>query len=92
MNNRPEQCDIVSKPTYINCEAKTILGRLQAITITVMVARRKTNSACTSASATATIPSRSSANGSFRNIAAGVWFPGARITKASAESHAHGHL
>lgn len=29
MNNRPEQCDIVSKPTYINCDAKTILGRLQ---------------------------------------------------------------
>jgi nitrate/nitrite transport system substrate-binding protein len=29
LNNRPEQCDIVSKPTYINCEAKTILGRLQ---------------------------------------------------------------
>lgn len=29
MDNRPEQCDIVSKPTYINCEAKTILGRLQ---------------------------------------------------------------
>ena len=29
MNNRPEQCDLVSKPTYINCDAKTILGRLQ---------------------------------------------------------------
>jgi len=29
MNHRPEQCDIVSKPTYINCDAKTILGRLQ---------------------------------------------------------------
>lgn len=29
MENRPEQCDIVSKPTYINCDAKTILGRLQ---------------------------------------------------------------
>src|SRR4051812_4528626 len=29
MNNRPEQCDIVSKATYINCDAKTILGRLQ---------------------------------------------------------------
>jgi nitrate/nitrite transport system substrate-binding protein len=29
LNNRPEQCDIVSKATYINCEAKTILGRLQ---------------------------------------------------------------
>jgi len=29
LDNRPEQCDIVSKPTYINCEAKTILGRLQ---------------------------------------------------------------
>ncbi len=29
MDNRPEQCAIVSKPTYINCEAKTILGRLQ---------------------------------------------------------------
>ncbi len=28
MNNRPEQCDIVSKPTYINCDPKTILGRL----------------------------------------------------------------
>ena len=29
LNNRPEQCAIVSKATYINCEAKTILGRLQ---------------------------------------------------------------
>ena len=29
MNNRPEQCDIVSRATYINCDAKTILGRLQ---------------------------------------------------------------
>src|SRR5256714_15117527 len=29
LNNRPEQCDIVSKATYINCDAKTILGRLQ---------------------------------------------------------------
>jgi nitrate/nitrite transport system substrate-binding protein len=28
MENRPEQCAIVSKPTYINCDAKTILGRL----------------------------------------------------------------
>ena len=29
MDNRPEQCDIVSRPTYINCNAKAILGRLQ---------------------------------------------------------------
>ncbi|HEX7568888.1 MAG TPA: CmpA/NrtA family ABC transporter substrate-binding protein [Verrucomicrobiae bacterium] len=29
MNNRPEQAEIVSKPTYINCDPKTILGRLQ---------------------------------------------------------------
>jgi nitrate/nitrite transport system substrate-binding protein len=29
MSNRAEQCDIVSKPTYINCDTKTILGRLQ---------------------------------------------------------------
>jgi nitrate/nitrite transport system substrate-binding protein len=29
LNNRPEQCDIVSKATYINCDAKIILGRLQ---------------------------------------------------------------
>ena len=29
LGNRPEQCDIVSKATYINCDAKTILGRLQ---------------------------------------------------------------
>src|ERR1051325_1275501 len=28
LNNRPEQCDLVSKATYINCDAKTILGRL----------------------------------------------------------------
>lgn len=28
MNNRAEQCAIVAKPTYINCDAKTILGRL----------------------------------------------------------------
>ena len=29
LGNRPEQCNIVSKATYINCDAKTILGRLQ---------------------------------------------------------------
>jgi len=29
MNNRPEQCEIVSKPTYINCDKDVILGRLQ---------------------------------------------------------------
>ena len=29
MDNRPEQCQIVSKPTYINCKPETILGRLQ---------------------------------------------------------------
>jgi nitrate/nitrite transport system substrate-binding protein len=29
LKNRPEQCDIVSKATYINCNPKTILGRLQ---------------------------------------------------------------
>ncbi len=29
MNNRPEQCDIVSRATYINCDKNTILGRLQ---------------------------------------------------------------
>jgi nitrate/nitrite transport system substrate-binding protein len=29
MANRPEQAEIVSKPTYINCDPKTILGRLQ---------------------------------------------------------------
>ncbi len=29
MNNRPEQCDIVSRPTYINCDKDIILGRLQ---------------------------------------------------------------
>ncbi|MGC4074495.1 MAG: CmpA/NrtA family ABC transporter substrate-binding protein [Nibricoccus sp.] len=28
MNNRPEQCEIVSKATYINCDKKVILGRL----------------------------------------------------------------
>src|SRR5262245_57449352 len=28
MNNRPEQCEIVSKPTYINCDKEIILGRL----------------------------------------------------------------
>jgi nitrate/nitrite transport system substrate-binding protein len=28
MANRPEQCAIVSKPTYINCEKDIILGRL----------------------------------------------------------------
>jgi len=26
--NRPEQCEIVSKPTYINCDKNVILGRL----------------------------------------------------------------
>ncbi|MFT3781556.1 MAG: CmpA/NrtA family ABC transporter substrate-binding protein [Nibricoccus sp.] len=29
MANRPEQCELVSKATYINCDPKTILGRLQ---------------------------------------------------------------
>jgi nitrate/nitrite transport system substrate-binding protein len=29
MNNRPEQCEIVSRANYINCEKETILGRLQ---------------------------------------------------------------
>lgn len=29
MANRPEQCDIVSRPTYINCPKDIILGRLQ---------------------------------------------------------------
>ena len=29
LSNRPEQCAIVSRPTYINCDPKTILGRLQ---------------------------------------------------------------
>jgi nitrate/nitrite transport system substrate-binding protein len=29
LGNRPEQCAIVSKATYINCDAQTILGRLQ---------------------------------------------------------------
>jgi nitrate/nitrite transport system substrate-binding protein len=28
MKNRPEQCDIVSKATYINCDKNIILGRL----------------------------------------------------------------
>jgi nitrate/nitrite transport system substrate-binding protein len=28
LNNRPEQCDLVSKPTYINCDKNIILGRL----------------------------------------------------------------
>ncbi len=28
MDNRKEQCDIVSKPTYINCPPEIILGRL----------------------------------------------------------------
>jgi nitrate/nitrite transport system substrate-binding protein len=26
--HRPEQCEIISKPTYLNCDPKTILGRL----------------------------------------------------------------
>ncbi|MBI2929798.1 MAG: ABC transporter substrate-binding protein [Verrucomicrobia bacterium] len=29
MNNRPEQCEIVGRPTYINCDKDIILGRLQ---------------------------------------------------------------
>lgn len=28
MANRPEQCEIVSKPNYINCQKEVILGRL----------------------------------------------------------------
>ncbi|MCD6049319.1 MAG: nitrate transporter substrate-binding protein [Verrucomicrobia bacterium] len=28
LNNRPEQCEIVSKPNFINCDKDTILGRL----------------------------------------------------------------
>ena len=29
MGNRPEQCEIVGRPTYINCDKDIILGRLQ---------------------------------------------------------------
>jgi nitrate/nitrite transport system substrate-binding protein len=29
LENRPEQCDLVSRPTYINCDKNIILGRLQ---------------------------------------------------------------
>jgi nitrate/nitrite transport system substrate-binding protein len=29
LENRPEQCDIVSQPTYINCPKELILGRMQ---------------------------------------------------------------
>lgn len=29
LGNRPEQCDIVSRATYINCDKNVILGRLQ---------------------------------------------------------------
>lgn len=29
MDNRPEQCAIVSRPTYINCQKEIILGRMQ---------------------------------------------------------------
>jgi nitrate/nitrite transport system substrate-binding protein len=29
MGNRPEQCEIVSRPTYINCPKEIILGRMQ---------------------------------------------------------------
>jgi nitrate/nitrite transport system substrate-binding protein len=28
LGNRPEQCDIVSRPTYINCPSEIILGRM----------------------------------------------------------------
>jgi len=28
LENRPEQCEIVSRPTYINCDKSVILGRL----------------------------------------------------------------
>jgi len=28
LDNRPEQCEIVSRPTYINCDKEIILGRL----------------------------------------------------------------
>jgi nitrate/nitrite transport system substrate-binding protein len=28
LGNRPEQCDIVSKPSYVNCPKEVILGRL----------------------------------------------------------------
>ena len=29
LNNRPEQCQLLSKATYINCDPQSILGRLQ---------------------------------------------------------------
>jgi nitrate/nitrite transport system substrate-binding protein len=32
LNNRPEMCQIVSKATYINCDAQSILGRLKGET------------------------------------------------------------
>jgi nitrate/nitrite transport system substrate-binding protein len=28
MENRPEQCELVSRPTYINCDEEILLGRL----------------------------------------------------------------
>lgn len=28
LGNRPEQCDIISKPSYVNCPRETILGRM----------------------------------------------------------------
>ena len=28
LSHRPEQCDIISKPSYVNCPKETILGRL----------------------------------------------------------------
>ncbi len=28
LGNRPEQCDIISRPSYVNCPKETILGRL----------------------------------------------------------------
>ena len=29
LGNRPEQCEIISRPTYVNCPKELILGRLQ---------------------------------------------------------------
>ena len=84
MDNRPEQCEIVSRPTYINCDKKIILGRL----LGKMRLRRWPQEAgrelhALSASATAITRSPNTPSGGSRSSAAGAWSPARRTTRAS---------
>lgn len=84
MGNRPEQCAIVSKPNYINCDKEVILGRLLG-KLNYGDGRPPVTDEfpCTSASATAITRSRLSPSGGSPSSVAGAWSPPRRTTLAS---------